>query len=484
MLYIGHEWVAGDGDTFTSLNPATQTTLWEGKSASAAQVAAATAAARIAQRHWRHTPLDARIEVIERYYQRLEQQKSELSRLISEETGKVRWDADGEVAATCGKWKFSLAAYRERTPERIQETAKGAARLQHRPHGVMAVYGPYNFPAHLPNGHITPALLAGNSIVFKPSEFTPRVGEWLVQQWIEAGLPDGVLNLIQGKAETGIALSKAEINGLLFTGSAKTGQALHKQFAGRPDILLALELGGNNPLIIESFADEKSAILETINSAYISTGQRCTCARRLILIESDRANRYLDGLVAALRVLEIGAFDANPPAYMGPVIHNDAAQALVASEQELIAKGAKPLTECTRPDPDKPFLTPALLDATEAQPLPDEEHFGPLLTLYRVKSLDEAIERANDTRFGLSAGLFSENPASFEHCTHQLQAGILNWNQQTTGASGHAPFGGIGMSGNHRPAGFYAADYCAYPLASMMRPSLELPASLPPGLTL
>ncbi len=484
MLYIHGEWKEGEGDAFSSLNPATGDVIWSGKGATAAQVNAAISAARTAFAAWRDLGFDARLAICEAFKSRLEENKAELAEAIAKETGKALWDATGEAAATIGKLAASKQAYAERTPTKIQELKGFNAVLRHRPHGVMAVFGPYNFPSHLPNGHIIPALLAGNTVVFKPSEQTPMVAEWYVKQWEAVGLPAGVLNLVQGERETGIALAKGEINGLLFTGSSATGKLLHEQLAGRPEVLLALELGGNNPLIYENPLDTKAAIYETLQSAYIGAGQRCTCARRLVVIEGERSQAFVAGLVDAASKLTVGAYNETPSPFMGPVISNKEADRLLAAQAMLIEQGGKALVEMKRVRDGLPFVSPALIDVTECKNLPDEEYFGPLLKLHRVASREEAIVVANDTSFGLSAAVLSDDRAFYEQCVTQVEAGLLNWNRQTTGASGMAPFGGIGCSGNHHAAGFYSADYCAFPTASMEVETLELPETLSPGINL
>lgn len=481
MHYINGEWIEGSGAEFTSENPATGEIIWRGKSADFQQVEAAVAAAHAAFDSWRRTPVNDRIAILTTFNQRLIDRLPELAALISEEVGKAPWDALGEAKTTTLKLDFTLKAYAERTPSK--ETALNGgltAALRHRPHGVMAVYAPYNFPTHIPNGHIMPALLAGNTIVLKPSELTPKTGEWYTQQWHEAGLPAGVLNLLQGERETGIALGQADIQGLLFTGSTQTGLALHKQFAGRPEVILALELGGHNALIIDEGVDAKAAAYETVMSAYMGSGQRCTCARRLIVIgEQPDFERELLALIASIRV---GAFTESPAPFMGPVVSNAVAEQLLAAQNRWISLGATPLATMRRLQENRPFVTPALLDVTGVDNIEDQEYFGPLLKRYRVANLDEAIARANATSYGLSAAILTHNPAHAERALSELNAGIINVNQQTTGSSGMMPFGGVGCSGNHRPAGFYAADYCAYPVASLQRAALSLPEQLQGGL--
>ncbi|MGB1557670.1 MAG: succinylglutamate-semialdehyde dehydrogenase [Oceanococcaceae bacterium] len=475
--YINGAWQSGAGTPLSSYDPARGRKIWEGRAADAAQVDAAVQAARAAAPDWARRPLEERKAFLEAYAQHL-------ARLIAEEMGKPLWEARTEAGAMRGKIGFSLAAQAERAGEKQQAMGAGQAVLRHRPHGVLAVFGPYNFPGHLPNGHIVPALLAGNTVVFKPSELTPAVAQAMLQCWIEAGLPAGVLNLVQGAAETGQALAAHPgIDGLLFTGSARTGQLLHKQFAGQTGKLLALELGGNNPLIVDHVADTDAAVHAIVQSAFITSGQRCTCARRLLLPKGAAGDRILQRLLDVTAALQVDAWDAEPQPFMGPVISARAAAQLLASQQTLVDQGAKPLLPLTAMAPDSALLRPGIVDVSPiVEELPDEEDFGPLLKVIRVDDWEQSIELANRTRFGLAAGVLSDDPARWAQATQRLRAGILNWNSPTTGAAGSAPFGGVGDSGNLRPSAFYAADYCAYPVASVEQAQLQKPATLSPGL--
>ncbi len=484
MQYINGAWVDQGTETFVSLNPATQETLWQGKAAGDAEVQAAVAAARAAFPGWSALDYSERLAIAQAFKASVDAAKEDLALLISKECGKALWDARSEAGAVVGKLGFSDEALQERTGVKQREMKPGHAMVTHRPHGVMAVYGPYNFPAHLPNGHITPALLAGNTVVFKPSEQTPMVAEWMVKRWHEAGLPAGVLNLVQGERDTGIALAKAPIDGLLFTGSSATGKALHAQLGGRPEIMLALEMGGNNPLIVCETEYVRAAVHETILSAFTSTGQRCTCARRLIVPAWAKADAFVDALVASAGQLTVGAYDADPEPFMGPVISLREAQRLLDAQDALEKLGGKVLLRMRQPHEGLPFVTPAIIDMTGVKNVPDVEYFGPLLQLYRVADTEAAVAAANDTSFGLSAAILCDDPALYQQLSKKIRAGLINWNRQTTGASGAGPFGGIGVSGNHRPAGYYSADYCAYPVASVEMPELVLPEKLAPGLTI
>ncbi len=476
--FIGGAWAAGSGETFESRDPARGRTLWSGAAASPDDVTAAFKAARAAFAGWSRTPFEKRADAARAYKGVLEQRKDELGALIAKETGKPLWEALGEAGAMIGKIDISIAAYEERTGAKESETAFGHARMRHKANGVMAAFGPYNFPGHLPNGHIVPAVLAGDTVVFKPSELTPAVGEFMVACWEESGLPKGVVNLVQGARETGAAmLDSDELNGVLFTGSAETGTFFHKKFGGRPDIILALEMGGNNPLVVWDVSDVRAAASIIVQSAFITAGQRCSCARRLIVPEGGAGDAIVEAVAELIGKITLGEWDADPEPFMGSLISEQAAGAVISAQDKLISMGAKAVVEARRPEGlSKAFVTPGLVELGDTEP-EDKEVFGPLLSVYRAKDFVSAIERANDTKFGLSAGLVSDSADLWAEFEEGIRAGIVNWNRPTTGAASNMPFGGPGFSGNHRPSAYYAADYCAYPVARQESDKVEfLPA--------
>jgi len=482
-LFIDGQWCAASGPAFASRNPGTGATVWSGHAATAADVDRAVEAARRAFRAWSATPFETRCEIVRRFAALVTERKEQLAQAIGRETGKPLWEARTEAASMAAKVAISIAAYGERTGEKRTPMADGVAVLRHRPHGVVAVFGPYNFPGHLPNGHIVPALVAGNAVVFKPSELAPGVARVTVDIWRDAGLPAGVLNLVQGERDTGIALANhRQIDGLFFTGSPDTGTLLHRQFGGRPEIVLALEMGGNNPLVVAPVEDVDAAVHHTIQSAFLSAGQRCTCARRILVPEGEFGDRFLARFVDVSARIAVGEYDADPQPFMGAVISARAAAKLVAAQSMLLERGARALLPMTQRDASLGFVSPAILDVTGVADLPDEEHFGPLAQVIRYASFDEAIARANDTAFGLSAGLLAGDEALWQRFAREIRAGIVNWNRPTNGASSGAPFGGTGRSGNNRPSAYYAADYCAYPMASVESAQLQMPASVSPGL--
>jgi succinylglutamic semialdehyde dehydrogenase len=398
--------------------------------------------------------------------------------VIASETGKPLWEAKTEVGAVVNKVQISVDAYAERTGQRRLEAALGnKVAVRHKPHGVLAVLGPYNFPAHLPNGHIVPALLAGNCVVFKPSEHTPAVGERLVDWLGEAGVSNGAIELVQGGRQTGAALLECELDGVLFTGSAATGRMLRRKFADRPDVILALELGGNNPLIAWDGDPEIAADI-VVQSAFVTTGQRCSCARRLIVPTGAAGDQIVSAVLARSEQLRIGAWHEADEPFMGPLIVEAAARTALAGEGALVAAGARRLRPMAPIDGRAAaFISPGLLDATGLD-LPDEEIFAPLLTVQRAPNFAAALDLANRTRFGLSAGLISDDDRLWEQFLDGTRAGVVNRNRPTTGASGAMPFGGTGESGNHRPSAYYAADYCAYPVASMAADRVVAPARM------
>lgn len=481
--FINGCWQAGNGEHLEKYNPYDNSLIWSGNAASAEEVSLAVNAARAAFPQWAMLDLQERVALLERFALNLAEEKPRLSQIISQETGKPEWEANTEVQAMINKVQISIQSYHERTGIKITPTADGQAVLRHRPHGVLAVFGPYNFPGHLPNGHIVPALLAGNCVVFKASELTPWTAQATLEIWHKSGLPMGVINLIQGGKETGITLSNHQgIDGLLFTGSAGTGYQLHRQLAGQPEKILALEMGGNNALIIDSYEDLDAAVNISVQSAFISAGQRCTCARRLLVRSGEEGDRFINRLVDVAGKISVGKWNAQPAPFMGPVISSQAAQNLLDVQDELCSLGARSLLKMSRLQADSALLSPGIIDASNIDSLPDEEYFGPLLTIIRYEDFKQAIELANQTRFGLATGLIATQREHYEHLLIEARAGIVNWNKPLTGASSNAPFGGVGASGNHRASAYYAADYCAWPMASMEAASIQLPESNLPGL--
>jgi len=282
-----------------------------------------------------------------------------------------------------------------------------------------------------------------------------------------------VVGCIQGGPEVGKALAaNGGIDGLLFTGSARAGFALHRQFADTPQRILALEMGGNNPLVVWEAKDLYAAASIAVQSAYLSAGQRCTAARRLIVQDGDH-EALVETITKLIDRLIVDHPHANPAPFMGPVIDIAAADQLQEAFLDLTGKGGRAIRRLDRKTDDRPFLTPALIDVTEIKRRGDTELFGPVLQLIRVADFDAAIAEANATRYGLSAALIGGSPELYDRFWANVRAGVINWNNPTNGAPSKAPFGGIGLSGNHRPSAYYAADYCAYPVTSSEAESIR-----------
>ena len=480
---INGEWRPAHGEAFVSNDPVRGSVTWEGRAADTEDVASACDAARTAFANWYRAGPAERENVVRRFGERLDARRDEFARLMAGESGKALWDCRTEIGAALGKIDISVRAFHDRTGHTRVDDGDGTRELRHKPHGVVAVFGPFNFPVHLPNGHIVPALLAGNTVVFKPSEMTPACAALYAECWREAGLPPGVLNVINGARDTGAALLANDgIDGVFFTGSAATGAAIHRQFGGDTRRILALELGGNNPLVIADADDVGAAALITIQSAYVTAGQRCTCARRLIVVDTGRNRALVDDLLRVMNRVTVGDPLAEPQPFYGSLISNRAADAVLAFQQRLLDAGATALRPCERIDDSTPLLKPGLLDVSGVSDPPDEEAFGPLLQVTWVADLDEAIAAANRTRFGLSAGILTEDDETWERFIVESRAGVVNRNLPLTGASSTLPFGGTGASGNARPSAYYAADYCAWPVATMTRGRVAMPATLPPGI--
>ena len=447
-----------------SYEPATGAELWRGERSDIDDI---VNNARRAWPTWAAQPLANRMELVRRFVNEVRKEYDNLTEIIARETGKPKWEASAEVEAVINQVEISIRAYAERTAQRKFDNAlQGTMAVRHKPHGVMAVLGPFNAPAELPISHIVPALIAGNAVVFKASEKAPATGELLTRCFNQAGIANAVMQFVVGGPEEGQELVAHEgVDGVLFTGSAHTGITINRRLAARPDKIAALEMSGNNPLVVWNTPLVKDAAALVIQSAFASAGQRCTAARRLIV----SAEMY-DPLIAEVKQLAdriiFGEPFAEPAPFMGPVIDNQAADGLTESFLYLLSHGGKAIKHLVRPDEALPFLTPGIIDVTAIKERPDVELFGPILQVIKVDDFDQAIAEANHSRFGLVAALIGGSPQDYNRFWANVRCGIVNWNRATINVSPAAPFGGIGLAGNHRPSGYYAADYCAYPVSS------------------
>ncbi len=482
--YINGQWISGTGATLDSINPSYGSLFWQGVSATEQEITAASHAAHQALNSWSALDFVQRASYTQKFAQQVEKSRDQLAYLIALETGKPLWEAHTEVSAVVGKINLSIQAYHERTESKISEAPEANACLRFKPHGVVAILGAFNFPAHLSNGHIVPALLAGNTILYKPSDLTPAVAEFIMQCWHDSGLPPGVINCLQGDAACGKILLSQDIQGVYFTGSYQTGLRIHQQFSNKPEVILALEMGGNNPLVVDKVDDLTAAVYHTLLSTLITSGQRCTCARRVIIPDSVQGDEFLKQFIKACDSVKVGPFDQQPEPFMGPIIGHKQALKHLQTQQQLIESGGKPLLSMSLLAENTGLLSPGIIDMTYYSNPPDEEIFAPLVQIYRYSHFEQAIELANQTRYGLAAGLLSNDEQHYHQFYQKIRAGLINWNRPTTGAPSSLPFGGVGLSGNHRPSAYFAADYCSYPVASMEQTHLTKPAQILPGIVL
>lgn len=492
---VGGRWIPLGGDSIRSVNPARPgETIWKG-APRVDHVGEAVAAARAAQPEWGAWPREKRFAALRRYAELCAARKDEIASLIADETGKVLWDAAGEAGALAAKVGITLdesehGGLRRVSGFELPLTDSRAGRTWFRPHGVMAVIAPFNFPAHLANGHMVPALAMGNTIVLKPSDKTPAVGQLLAELFDEAlsesGAPVGTVNLVQGGAEVARALTThANIDGILFTGSWPVGRKILEANLDHPGRIVALEMGGNNPAVVMPDCDFRQAVVECARASFITTGQRCTCTRRII-VHRAIADRFIGALCKVATNVVIGDPKSDHPVFMGPIISDEARRAVLDAQEAFARAGGEVLVRSTAPETDAGgfYVSPGVMRVDrftrerEEGAGCDREVFGPLVRISVTDSLDDAIEQANATCFGLAASIFTTDRAGAERFLTEARAGCVNVNAGTAGASSKLPFGGLGFSGNHRPAGAFSLDYCAYPVAGMLESGDAAPVPL------
>ncbi len=482
--YINGQFVAIAGDALTVRDPSELSrVVWSG-SPNLAHVDRAVAAARKALPAWSRLSHDDRVAALKRYAAAATKHVERIADRITLEMGKIRSESMLEAKLLAEKVNITLdeISMSRVSGYDVSVNATRIGRCRFKPHGVMAVVGPYNFPAHLPNGHFVPALLLGNTVVLKPSDKTPGVGQLLAECMHEAGMPAGVFNVVQGAADVARAMvGHDDLDGILFTGSWPVGKSILATNIDRPGRIVALELGGSNPAVVMPSADLKQAVIECARAAFATTGQRCTCTRR-ILVDRRVADRFLAAFCKVASTLLVGPGFSAEPIFMGPIV-NEASLDAVLAEQALLAKsGGRVLVAATRMDRPGSFVTPSVIEVDRFDRATDREVFGPLVRVAIVDGLEDAIKQANESDYGLAASIFTKDEAEFEHFFDACRSGCINWNNGTAGASSKLPFGGLGHSGNHRPAAAFSVDYCAYPVASMLERSDAAP--LPAGMRL
>lgn len=486
--FIGGQFVdvaAPDG-VLEVRSPADQADLVGRHPWSRSQVNAAVEAARSAFPAWRRLGQAARAELLKKYQAQLKLHADELARCIAREIGKPLWEARTEVGAMVSKVDLSLgegAAF-----VKDHRLADLPGEIRHRPHGVTAVIGPFNFPGHLPNGQLVPALLTGNTVVFKPSDKGPGTAVLMAKCFAEAGFPSGVFNLVQGAVATAEALvTHAGVDAILFTGSVPVGQRIVAANAHRPGVLVALELGGKNASLVLDDCDLERTVRELAFSGFATAGQRCTATSRVVVTKGI-APTLVERLAAAARSVSVGHF-FDDSVFMGPVISEGTRRRLLDAQQAAVRAGFEPVAPGGVVEVKgregfyvRPAVHLAPAGVTRLAGYTDTELFAPDLAVLVVDDLEQALQVANDTEFGLSAAVFTRSESAFERCVDELRVGVLHWNRSSAGASGRLPFGGIRASGNHRPAGILMGQSCTWPQALLLPATQETPLPTWPGI--
>lgn len=447
----------------------------------------AVSAAREAYLPWAHMGLEKRKEHLLRLKEVFSAGAEELARLIARETGKPLWESKTEAAALANKINITLNhSMKLVAEEEVKDALPGVnGYIRHKPRGVMAVVGPFNFPAHLPNGHIIPALATGNTVVFKPSDKTAAVGQWMAEAYQKAEFPAGVFNMVQGRAETGKRLSNHDnVDGVLFTGSYEVGLKIKQDTLTQFWKLLALEMGGKNASIVWDDADLTKAVYESLIGSFMSSGQRCSCTSRIILHRKIR-DQFVDQFYASAKKIKIGHW--NEPVFMGPLISSDSVEKFIRYQEIAKREGAESLMrgKALSLEHEGYYVTPSINIVNQFDPksvYQKSEIFGPNVAIFTVDSIEEALAINNSSGFGLVMSIFTKNKALYEKALIEAQVGNVNLNRTTNGASSRMPFGGMGKSGNDRPSAHYAVQYTTVPVSSLEDYHPFSGDKMPPGL--
>ncbi|PWU13659.1 MAG: succinylglutamate-semialdehyde dehydrogenase [Bdellovibrio sp.] len=444
-------------------------------------------AARQAYLPWARLSLNERKNYLMRLRETFNSHAAEMAELIARDTGKPLWESKTEASGLAAKIDLTVTHSAKLIEEdHVANALPGVEGvIRFKPRGVMAVVGPFNFPAHLPNGHIIPALLAGNTVVFKPSEQTPAVGQFYAKMFEKAEFPPGVFNMVQGAGELGRKLTlHEEVDGILFTGSYEVGLKIKQETLTHYWKIHALEMGGKNATIIWEDADLDKAVYETLIGAFMSSGQRCACTSRVI-VHPKVAKEFTDRFYQAAKRISIGHWSENP--FMGPLINESSVEKYLRFQEIAKRENCESLMRGKSLDLKWKghYVTPSifLVRKFDASSIYQKtEIFGPNVAIFESSDFDEALQIVNSTGFGLVAALFTRNRSLYEKALLECKVGLLNWNRTTNGASSRLPFGGMLKSGNDRPSAHFAIQYCVVPVASLEDPTAFDPAKVLPGL--
>lgn len=456
--FVAGRFISPEGEALVSTNPAqggatVLETAW-----SPGRVELACQAANEASTAWASLRRQERFDALLRLREALRGRATELADAIVGETGKIRSEAQGEVNALLSRFDMVKNAV-DRDLQEAPVPGFPGEELRYHALGVVGVIGPFNYPLHLCHAHAIPALVMGNTVVVKGSEVTPLCAQVYAQAADDAKLPPGVFNMIQGRGESGAALARNKnVRGLCFTGSYKVGREITRQAVERPELLVALEMGGKNTVVVAEDADLRQAAHEVVVGGYLTTGQRCTCTDR-VLVHARRREQFLAALVPMVESLTFGDPEA-PSSFAGPMSTSHGRDALEAALAKAEAAGAEPIVAGGRMEGGsyaRPSLHVLPSGTHEVPGYTDVELFGPSIGIETFSDDDEAIAVLRSSEFGLANSVFTFSNERFNRFYLETNSGILNRNRSTNQASPRLPFGGLGKSGNYRPAGAHAA---------------------------
>jgi aldehyde dehydrogenase (NAD+) len=464
--YIGGQWrPASSGKTFLNINPAdTSDIIGEFPQSTDSDVRMAAEAAREAYKTWRLMPAPKRGDLLRKAGQILEARKDELAREMTREMGKIFTETKGDVqeaidtayyAATEGRRLFGYTVPSE-LPNKFAMSIR-------QPIGVAGCITPWNFPLAIPSWKIFPALLCGNTVVFKPAMDTPKTAHTFVEILIEAGIPEGVINLVHGGDDAGKAVvADPNIQLISFTGSSETGKIVAQHCAAQHK-RVSLEMGGKNAVILMDDADLQLALDGVVWGAFGTTGQRCTATSRLLLHEKIH-DKFIEMLVGRVERLRVGnGNDAGVD--MGPVINAEQMQRILDYIELGKQEGATCIIGGTRLTENGLakgfFIAPTIfINVKPEHRIAQEEIFGPVLSVLKFKTFEEAVKILNSVRYGLSSSLYTHNINLAFQAIRDFEAGITYINAPTIGAEAHLPFGGVKETGNgHREGGWQVYDF-------------------------
>lgn len=464
--FIGGEWVEGAGQTMANLNPATGESLGDVHLVGREEAKRAIDLAHEAFQSWRDVPAPKRGDLLFKVMRLLEERKEEIATALTLEEGKLLAEARGEVQKSINILEFIAGEGRRMGGHTVpSELPSTFAYTLKQPLGVVGVITPWNFPVAIPIWKMAPALVAGNTVVFKPASNTPWTASLVMQLFHDAGFPKGVVNMVIGSGRTvgDEIVNNKKVRALSFTGSNPVGLDLYRQGASR-GVKVQCEMGGKNPIVVLEDADIDLAVEATVQGAFGSTGQRCTATSRAVVME-EIADEFVQKLVARAKQIRVGP-GSSTDVDMGPVVDGSQLKEILEGIARAEQEGAKCVLGGKRLEDGElskgNFIAPTVFDHVKADSfLGQEELFGPVLAVIRVKSFEEAIEAANNVQYGLSSSIYSKDSNKIFKFIDRIETGITHVNSPTMGGEAQLPFGGIKGTGvgGHREQGSVAIDF-------------------------